>query len=251
MENKRYLKIFSSQSDYDSQKDEVMGMPHVVLLDDTKKVTYVSKSEIPNDPFNGHEYVDLGLPSGTLWARNILTNADGEALYFQWGDVEGWTKEQVQNGEKTFAGDGSDYKWNEGEWSCDGSSMTKYNLTDGRTVLDLEDDAAHVHMGGDWHIPTKEQCEELTANTTSVWTTQNGVSGRLFISTMNGKSIFVPAFGYLSNGGRYNSGSGYVCSCSVNDTILSYVLCLYFDSSNVYIESDGRTDGNCVIGVVG
>ena len=249
MEYKRYLKIFSSQSDYESQKDSVMGIPHVVLFDDTKELLYASESETPNDPFNGHEYVDLGLPSGTLWATKVV--GGDNSLYFQWGDIEGWTAEQINNGEKAFDYYGSDYKWNEGELTCDGSSMTKYNATDGKTVLDLEDDAVHVHMGGDWHMPTKEQWEELTVNTTSTWTTQNGVNGRLFTAS-NGKSVFVPAFGFAGGGSLYYVGShGCVWSSSVSEDGLSNAWRLYFHSSYVSMNSVRRAYGHCVLGVVG
>ena len=157
MENKRYLKKFNNQSDYESQKNKVMGMPHVVLLNDIKEMVFVSKNATPSDPFNGYEYVDLGLPSGTLWATKPITNADGEPLYFQWGDTEGWTAEQIQNGEKSFNRDsykfGKDYP-------------SKYNGDDKKKIIDIEDDAAHINMGGNWRIPTKEQFEELIANTT-------------------------------------------------------------------------------------
>ena len=251
MENKRHLKKFENQSVYDSQKDEVMAMPHVVLLEDTRKVVFASNKATPSDPFNGFEYVDLGLPSGTLWATSVLSNADGEPLYFQWGDTEGWTAEQVQNGEKSFAGDGSDYKWNGGEFACDGSSMTKYNATDGKTVLDLEDDAAHVHMGGDWHMPTKEQLEELTANTTSTWTTKNGVNGRLFTAS-NGKALFVPAFGCVNDGNVYYVGSyGNVWGGSVDGESFYDAWYLCFDSSYVSMYYGTRVCGHSVLGVVG
>ena len=251
MENKRFLKTFENQSAYDSQKDEVMGMPHVVLLEDTKKVVFASNKTTPSDPFNGFEYVDLGLPSGTLWATSVLSNADGEPLYFQWGDTEGWTAEQVQNGEKSFAWDGSDYKWNDGEFAFDGSSMTKYNATDGKIVLDLEDDAAYVHMGGDWHMPTKEQFEELTANTTSTWTTKNGIQGRLFTAS-NGNRLFVPAFGYVHGGSvSYIGSSGYVWGSSVYEEYLGNAWYLGFYSSNVSVRDGARIYGRSVLGVVG
>lgn len=202
----------------------------------------VNWSILEEDPFNGHEYVDLGLPSGTLWATSVI--GGDNPLYFQWGDIEGWTAEQINNGEKAFAD--SDYKWS------DGSSLTKYNTADGNTVLDLEDDAAHVHMGGDWHMPTKEQLKELTANTTSTWTTQNGVSGKLFTSTINGESVFVPAFGVIDDGGLLNIGSfGCVWSSSVNEGSLDHAWALNFSSSTVGMSGYGyRICGHCVLGVI-
>mgnify|MGYP006344793279 FL=1 len=96
---------------------------------------------------NGFEYVDLGLPSGTLWAiMNVGAKKPSDfGLYFQWGDTKGYSKEQVGEG-KEF--NWKDYKWNP---SCDGKTFTKYASIG--TSLSLEDDAAHFNMGGDWHMP--------------------------------------------------------------------------------------------------
>lgn len=246
METKRFLKKFDSQSDYESQKDSVMNESHVVFLKEEQKVVY---SGVKSDPFNGYEYVDLGLPSGTLWATKPIMNANDEVLYFQWGDTEGWTAEQVNNGEKAFASDGSDYKWNEGKFSGDGSSMTKYNAVDGKVVLDLEDDAAHVHMGGDWHIPTEKQCEELLTNTTSTWTNVGGVNGRLFTAP-NGQSLFVPAFGYVEKGVLRTDG--FYWSSTIYPFSSNGALYLAFGSSFVGMDySKLRISGIVVLGVVG
>ncbi len=195
------------------------------------------------DCFNGYNYVDFGLPSGTLWASSVIKNKLGEPLYFQWGDIEGWTAEQIKNGEKVFCS--SYYKF--GEYP-----FTKYNSEDGKRVLDLEDDAAHVHMGGDWHMPTKEQLEELSSNTTSKWTTKNGVNGRLFTSMINGKSIFVPTFGCAYNSSLYNVDDvSCVLSSSVSNYEFGFAWYLYFNSSYVYMGDYNRSFGRCILGVVG
>ena len=111
-----------------------------------------------------YDYVDLGLPSGLLWAtKNIGAETPEDAgLYFQWGDTQGYTAEQVGNGEGLKAFSWADYKW-----SIDGSSsnFSKYNKSDGKVVLDTEDDAAHVNMGGNWRMPTLEEYKELCFNT--------------------------------------------------------------------------------------
>ena len=111
-----------------------------------------------------YNFVDLGLPSGLLWAdRNIGAETPEDAgLFFQWGDVQGYTAEQVGNGEGLKYFNWSDYKF-----SIDGSSsnFSKYNYTDNKVVLDLEDDAAHVLMGGNWRMPTQEDFHELINNT--------------------------------------------------------------------------------------
>ena len=142
MDNKRFLKVFENQNAYESQKDEVMVKPHVVLLEDTKKVIYQPKK---NYDFNGHEYIDFGLPSGTLWAKyNVgATSTSASGDYFQWGNT---VSKNLTNP------------------YYDGTTFTKYNEIDGKKILDLEDDPAHVHMGGDWHTPTIEQFIELLSN---------------------------------------------------------------------------------------
>ena len=197
------------------------------------------------DPFNGHEYVDLGLQSGTLWATSIIKNKLGEPLYFQWGDIEGWTAEQINNGEKAF--DNSDYKW----FDPLTDTYTKYNTTDGKTILDLEDDAVHVYMGGEWHMPTKEQLEELIANTTYTRTTQNGVNGMLFTSKTNGESVLVPVFGGVSNNSISNVNSnGHAWSSSVYKDNLSGAWNLTVYGSGRDIRGIGRASGRCVLGVI-
>ena len=163
---------------------------------------------------NGFGFVDLGLPSGTLWATmNVGANKPSDAgLYFQWGDTKGYAKDQVgkEDGKKKFSKDWRDYKYG-----------TKPNFTkyvDNSSTLDLEDDAAHVHMGGDWHMPTPDQINELFANTTSEWVKRDDVNGRLFTSKKDvSKSVFIPAAGDAENGlifgiGRY----GFVWSNMLN-----------------------------------
>ena len=117
---------------------------------------------------SNYKMIDLGLTSGTLWAdRNIgATNIYDGGKLFQWGDptpydVPEYTGSTINEGQKMFGW--GDYKWNPDN---DGSTFTKYNENDGKTTLDPEDDAAHVNMGSDWRMPTKEQVIELFNETT-------------------------------------------------------------------------------------
>jgi hypothetical protein len=202
---------------------------------------------------NCHPYVDLCLPSKTLWSTmNVGASKPSEyGLYFQWGDVQGYTFDQVGL-KKKFSLDWSDYKWYSGKKDEYGDvAFTKYN-TPGAS-LELEDDAAHVNMGGSWHIPTPSQIQELIDNTTSEWTTQDGVNGRLFTSkTDNSKSIFIPAAGIAWNGSVYNSGSnGLVWSSMLNAGNVDYGQNLYFYSSNVILNYYCRYSGLSVRGVIG
>ena len=120
--------------------------PNVSLSIDTNNIHY-------NLNANGHDYVDLDLPSGTLWATcNVGANKPSDAgLYFQWGDTQGYTANQIGTGEGK-----KKFFWFDYKWGID-PNFTKYtNLGE---ALELEDDAAHVNMGGNWHMPTNEQVQ--------------------------------------------------------------------------------------------
>lgn len=105
-------------------------------------------------------FVDLGLPSGTKWATTNLGALTPEqaGYYYQWGDVAGWTAAQV-GVDKRFASDWSDYKY------YGNGDFTKYNETDGKTILDESDDVVNIVYGTNYHIPTKEDILELFNNT--------------------------------------------------------------------------------------
>ena len=203
---------------------------------------------------NGYDYVDLGLPSGTLWATcNVGASKPSDyGLYFQWGDTKGYTKEQVGKGEeqKKFASDWNDYKWYlSGSENEDKLTFKKYKAKG--EGLELEDDAAHVYMGGNWHMPTPDQIKELTANTTSTWTKQDGVNGRLFTSS-NGKSIFITAAGFAWGGSvLYSGGLGYVWSSLLGTGNVYYGQYLSFYSDNAGLYSSYRYFGLSVRGVIG
>jgi hypothetical protein len=138
-----------------------------------------------------HEYVDLGLPSGTLWATcNVGANSPEEyGDYFAWGETQpkviyNWSSYKYCNGSETTM---TKY--------CTNSS---YGMVDNKTILEAVDDAATVNWGSGWQIPSSIQLQELFNNeyTTKTWTTQNGVNGELIMSLSNGNSIFLPAAGY-------------------------------------------------------
>ena len=184
---------------------------------------------------NGFEYVDLGLPSGTKWARcNVGANSETDnGLYFAFGETKGYDS---PNGAKIF--DRHHYKFSNKSFLC---KFTKYNNTDGKKVLDLCDDAAHIHMGGKWHMPTKEQFEELLdeKNTASTWIYDyciREVSGRLFRSRINNETLFIPANGFISNHQYVQNGQ--TCSLWTSSIDFSSVYnCTDFfcDKYNTYL----------------
>ena len=248
----KYLNSFETNQDYSTWKNSEMWVtPNVAVIKDSNDVTFNPYIPPVSDPYNGYEYVDLGLPSGTLWAKcNVGGSSESDyGLYFAWGEVEGY--KDASSG-KEFSGD--DYKWNEGEWQCDGSSYIKYTSSDNLTTLLPEDDAASVKMGGSWHMPSKEQFEELinTSYTTTTWTTRNGIKGRLITSKTNNNTLFLPASGYCVWGSVGNLGSyGCYWSSSLSEDNPSYAWYLYFDSGNINVYDGDRCYGHTVRGVVG
>ena len=209
-----------------------------------------------SSPFNGYDYVDLGLPSGTLWATcNVgATKPSDYGKYFQWGDVQGYTQDQIGCREQVGKGKGKGKKaftWTDYKFNIDGSFSNFSKYTTKGATLELEDDAAHVNMGGSWHIPTPDQIKELINNTTSEWTIQDGVNGMTFTST-NGKSIFIPAAGHAENGSLIGSGDyGHVWSSMLNSSFVSSGQHLNFSSGHVGLDFNNRSYGYSVRGVIG
>ena len=164
---------------------------------------------------NGHEFVDLGLPSRTLWATcNVgATSPEQSGLYFAFGETTGFTAEQVEKEERSF-----DFG------SYDASSIS--------ADLTLEQDAAYSYMGGKWRMPTKAESQELLDNCDVTWVSSymgKGVAGMLFTSRANGNSVFFPAAGYCSNSFVRNVGSwGYYWSASWDSS--SFAWYFYFNS---------------------
>lgn len=156
-------------------------MKYLLNGEDIKDVFYgriiYNENEIVLKDFdtNGYEYVDLGLPSGNLWATcNVgANNPEETGLYFQWGDIQGYTAEQVGI-DKQFNTDWADYKYSHEGATETSPQLTKYcnsrssgynNFTDTLSILELSDDAVHMNMGGGWTMPSKEDYEELIKET--------------------------------------------------------------------------------------
>ena len=182
-----------------------------------------------------NEFVDLGLPSGTLWcSRNVGANSATDfGDYFAWGEVE--TKRK--------------FTW---ESYAFGDPLTKYNKKDGTTRLDTKDDASVVHLG--CVMPTEEQCEELVNTCEYQWVDVDDVKGALFKGKPNkeGKveALFIPATGYVFGGSVYNVGRyGYYWSSSICSGNPYCTHCLYFNSDDAGVYNGSRCYGQSVRGV--
>lgn len=210
-----------------------------------------------SNEYNGNEFVDLGLPSGTLWAKvNVGANSETDnGLYFQWGDTVGYIKNQVGRGEEQKSFGLADYKYNKSRTNLvSASTMTKYNADDGLTVLLESDDAAVANMGGSWRMPTEEEYQELLDNTTNKWVDDyngSGVNGRLFTSKVNSRTLFFPTSGFFFNGNVYYVGSSgdFWCSSLGTSNVL-YGRSLNFCSGNCNVGNGSRYGGRPVRGVV-
>ena len=195
---------------------------------------------------NGHLYIDLGLPSGTLWATcNVgADKAEDFGDYYAWGETSpkttyNWNTYQYCNGGSI------DYfnSCNTLTKYCDNSHYGYNGFTDSLTTLQAIDDAATVNWGNGWRTPTSEEWIELYYNTTSTMTTQNGVWGRLFIAS-NNMSLFLPASGYRWIGMDFVDDACYWSSslCTTDQEYLVSPDCAYFFG---YFASDTRLGEGC------
>ncbi len=199
---------------------------------------------------NGYEWVDLGLPSRTLWATcNVGANSPDEyGDYFAWGETT--AKEKYDKTTYRYC-----RSWYSNGWEYYG--LTKYcnnanygyNLlfTDNLTILEACDDAATANWGAGWRMPTAEDFQELYHNCTVIWTTQNGVAGKLFTGRYSGNSIFLPAAGRRYDSSLGNAGSyGYYWSSSLGTGDPTDARDLYFNSGTFGVNGSSRFNGQSV-----
>lgn len=190
----------------------------------------VDSSAFCNCSKEDHDYVDLGLPSGTLWATcNVGASSPEEyGDYFAWGEIEPKNDYIV-----------STYKYCKGTFS----TLTKYctnsscGTVDNKTELEPSDDAATANWGSGWQMPSFEQCRELynSSYTITTWTALNGVLGRKITSKSNGNSIFLPAAG-CRRGTSLDSAGSFGCywSRSLYAGYSNDAYVLFFNSRNIF-----------------
>lgn len=153
-----------------------------VGTDENDKIVEVDLGDLGcTGEHNGHAFVDLGLPSGTLWATSNVgaSRLDERGGYFAWGETE----------------PKKNYEWKNYRYGTDWNNITKYNRDDKLTALEASDDAAAANWGGGWRMPTEADMDELMSNCSVNRRKLNGVVG-LFFTGSNGNSIFLPEAGY-------------------------------------------------------
>jgi hypothetical protein len=207
---------------------QIDGSRTEFLADNVDFIAIGEDSDLPDYDVNanGHQYVDLGLPSGNLWATcNVGANTPEEAGdYFAWGETE--VKDAYHYGT---------YKW----YNLSASKYTKYCIRaeygeiDNRTIIELLDDAANVNWGGNWRLPSREDMIELQENCTWEFTSIKNVPGYKIKSKVNLNSIFLPAVGYYKGSEKVEDGLyGYYRTSSLSD-YQSLAFYLYFNSDAV------------------
>ncbi len=198
--------------------------------------------------------VDLGL--SVKWAASNLSESGFVSSpemygdYYAWGETEPYyeagyaqSKSPVWKSQKTTGYNWASYKWCNGSYNGLYNSLTKYNTrsshgssVDNKTVLEADDDVAHVKLGGSWRMPTDAEWTELRNTSNCTWTciTLNGIYGRLVTSKKNGANIFLPAAGFRSVSDLDNVGSGgYYWSSSLTTDNPGRAYYVYFNSDNV------------------
>ena len=249
----KYLKLYKTQATYNAEKTSGLTLPNVSLVTENNTVYYNPLAPTPPTP--QYVAVDLGLPSGNLWAdRNVgASSVEDFGMYFSWGNTTG----QAISEDATF-GEPDEYgaitvedAWDDG-YSFDSGT---YEATSGYALsadLTSANDAAAVNMGGSWVMPSKDDFEELCNSeyTTQVFTTQNGVNGLLITSLSNGNTLFLPAAGYgIDTSLGYVGYYGYYWSGSYGDSSSAYDL--YFSSDgSVNPSHDNNRDGGWTVRAV-
>ena len=182
-----------------------------------------SQEEEPQIDNNGYEYVDLGLPSGTLWAKyNVGAQTETEyGNYYQYG--KGAAQYTDTNGGNSYSGD--------------------------EDPLTLSADTAAQVWGGSWHMPTETQMQELISNTTFEFTTINGINGGKF-TAQNGNYIFIPAAGDYSYPNGLSDIGTYCYMWSSTPDIAGGACILSFSDSDKEIYYNDREFGFSIRGVL-
>ena len=210
---------------------------------------------IPSAPVP--EAVDLGLPSGLKWASFNLgaTKPEEYGDYYAWGETEPYYEPGYAQSNSPIWKEGKEagYDWPSYKW-CMGriDTVTKYcknyeygynHFEDGKTILDPEDDAALMNLGGSWRMPTDVEWAELRGKCTWEWTSVNAINGRK-VTGPNGNSIFLPAAGHRDIMSLSEVGSdGHYWSSSLHHRYSNYAWFIDFWSGDVISNYSYRFDG--------
>lgn len=194
-----------------------------------------------------YKAIDLGLPSGRLWAdRNVGAESETDyGLYFQWGDVVGYTDASHSTWETCPGNDGKSTYNKKSIKAWDTENLHRVTgMKHSTKILNPEADAATVNMGDKWKTPTIEDCTELMTNTRYEYAVINGVKGGKFINKSDAsKYIFLPFTGVAVEGSFEHQETGcYIWSSSVCSGSPAGA-CYMFAGEFGYVEAAGYIYG--------
>ena len=222
----KYLKKFENNATYEAAESGLI-LPNVSLVTENNAVHYNPYV----DPYGGHEYVEIG---GLKWATmNVgASSVTDTGLYFAWADTQGYTAAQVGSGEGQKVFNWENYKYWTGDTGSGSSGFTKYNSTDGKTVLEASDDAVKANWGGSWRMPTITEYQSLLSVCSIEWMMTSGIMLTITADTIDyGKQLFFPAAGladYSVNRVGYN---GYYWLSNIGRNSM-WAKQLYYDIEN-------------------
>lgn len=194
--------------------------------------------------------VDLGL--SVKWATcNIGASSPEEyGGYYQWAGITDVSNTSIYldwNNCMYHTGSNGSYGWTKYVPSRCSSYWSGTGDPDNKTVLDPEDDIAHVILGGCWRMPTYDEFNELLENCEREWTIYNDVEGYKLSSKKNGNSIFLPAAGYRGGGALISAGTyGYYWSSSLNTYDQRSAYSLYLRLDDIFMNPESRYGGRTI-----
>ena len=213
------MKYIVKVNDIQEAKDS--DIRPIIALDNSGILFFEGVKVVPEG------FVDLGLPSGTLWSTKNIGATNGDTAESWYGNYYAWGEIETKN----------DYSWSTYKFGTS-SPFSKYD-SDGKTVLESVDDIAS-NTNSTWRMPTKEDFEELLGRTTNSLVTNynniSGLNGRVFTSKVNGNTLFIPAAGFCYGSDFDSVGSDcylWSSSLTLDRPDLAYYLTFYSDDINL------------------
>ena len=230
-QGKRKMIVWDAYKEFGDFESDKVKFKFITDEHERSQISQIEKS----GSYNGHRYVDLGLPSGTLWATcNVGANKPEEyGDYYAWGETNVKSNYSIKT-----------YKY----YDNLNGVVTKYNISpsfgqvDNIMFLSSNDDAATSKWGKGWSIPSRNDWIELQNYCKWTWSKQNGIAGYNVCGT-NGNCIFLPAAGYRGSNEARLSGFEARYWSNVLNSGFERSWCAFFDSTDINVSACFRGYG--------